>query len=418
MSLIGRCCHCENIVSGTVPMAMDLDGRYHNRSPQHQTRPYNEWFVRADGYSSRFPAGFLNYRIEYRPSADADRWTDWLYLTNQLTVDTIPNPYSSVLGFFGFENLAGQGFFPRSHFMRPTRLTGFSGQGFRPFPAQGNPQLYAADAVEWRLWLDGELLSNDPEENAFPLSSLNLPGFEPDPEETENATYRFENSKLEMALRWKLSEWVSDGVQIKVHPHHVNGLTIDVGYDFENGFEQRSRYMTVDPVRGGVGWYHANEDPDQAIGGSSGVLYNLVTNFFTGTLTRTDSTLGYASRTATGYLPEGSAACPFGPPVLYDQNGTVLGEHPVWGYPQEGATTFHRHWTDRSGSSETFEWRYEPRFSPNSKTKVLVPGRDPTVITYMVGSLERQSTLENWVRRDFNYLGERYEPADPYWPPS
>ena len=126
-SLVGRCCNCTYITTGSTPLALDIDGNLHDRTPR--TGVNDEWYV----YTAS-PADYIYYRLRYEPSGGGGDWTPWLYFTSIIDVSTIPNPIGSGLFYLGGVHLPSQGLLPKSHFMRPTRIVGFSAYGLSPIP--------------------------------------------------------------------------------------------------------------------------------------------------------------------------------------------------------------------------------------------------------------------------------------------
>ncbi len=423
MSLIGRCCHCNSLTTGLTPMALDIDRTQHNRLPQNGVM--NEWYV-----FTASPADYTYYRLRYQPSGGGGGWTDWLHFTNTIDVTTTPNPIGSGLFLGGGVNLPSQGFLPQDHFMKPTRITGFSGSGFQPYPWGSTPVFYAADDVEWRLTLDGVVLSNDPTVSEAPLGGLNLPNFTPQPEGTTNAEYTSEGLELRVEVRWKLpSHITSSGVQLDMVAKAPGfAPRIDVDYEFEAGWQTNGNGPSIsrvaEGVTGGVGWYHGNMDWSQAVRRRSRSVdlyyYNDATVYYNGSLHTGFSTAGNIGGILTGYKPTGTNAAPFGEVQFYSSQGVQEGMHPQWAYPSDGTTAFNRHLhmsnlglladnltTPPPGATTSVR----PVLSPNYKTITLVKGYDTTTVPFGNGTHG-----VNAVRRDMNAIGERREPADPYSP--
>ena len=204
MTLMGRCCHCVDPTPGEVPMYLDIDGKYHDTSvSSYASGPVDQWFIRAENAGEFLQSDtYWQYALQWRGGSSGG-WTDWLNLTNIVEVTRIPNPVSTGFGSFtgyqgaGLGRMPSQGFLPKSHFMRPARITGFSGHAVYPHPQYFSD---APDGVEWRVILNGTVISHNPERLETPWGPLHLPFFEPQPEGT---SYRSEGQEFQLQMRIK-----------------------------------------------------------------------------------------------------------------------------------------------------------------------------------------------------------------------
>tara|TARA_Y100000593_G_scaffold46010_1_gene87480 strand:+ start:4911 stop:6083 length:1173 start_codon:yes stop_codon:yes gene_type:complete len=389
-------------------MCLDIDERYHDTTVYSWGgEPTETWFIHAP---TRGAVSFHNYRLSWNGGSPGG-WTDWLNFTNQVNVSRVPNPVSTgfIAGGAGSAYMPSQGFFPKNHFMAPARITGFSGIGFRPF-SQSLTQL-AVVRYEWRATLNGNVISNDPEDVELPFGALNLPWFQPQPEGTTNADYNGEGLEFLIRMRFEVHPEITNiAMQINGSAPNSYNPGINVGYEFENGFigeVDPSIAIVSDTDTDGPGWYTAAPDPAMPIFRHDRYWYNCGTVYYNGSLyfPSVNPSSGQISSGGyqTGFKPAGDNACPFGSPVYYTHAGVVEGTHPAWGYPENGPTTFHRHFRDRIRSlGDAIDYR-RAIFSPNSRTIDLVPGWDATTVPY--GSQEHGV---NGVRRD------GAQPVDPY----